>query len=200
MSVTPTAAPATAKMSFAQQIGSLPFNFRVANGMEMLERLAFFSLVAIRPMFAKKPASENGLDLSYSEIGTIFGVWAFLQCIIPMISGGYTDRYGYRKSLIVAFVLNLCGYLLLANALGVGAWLTAHQLANANFWVLMGAACLIGPGTAVFKPAVHGTLARVAVSETSSMIWGVFYWVVNLGGFFADAGSHVRGRTGLQLG
>jgi MFS family permease len=199
MSVAPTAAPAPAKMSFAQQIASLPFNFWVANSMEMLERLAFFSLVAIRPMFAKAPESEHGLALDYAQIGLIFGVWAWLQCIIPMVSGGYTDRYGYRKSLIIAFVLNMCGYLLLARALPVVGWLAAHQVSNASFWVLMGAACLIGPGTAIFKPAVHGTLARVAVAETSSMIWGIFYWVVNLGGFFAPMlAATLRGHTGLS--
>ena len=197
MSVSSTAAPA--KMSVAQQIGSLPFNYWVANAMEMLERLAFFSLLAIRPLFAKAPASENGLELSYAEVGTVFGIWAWLQCIIPMISGGYTDRYGYRKSLIVAFILNGCGYLLLARALPVAEWLATLDVPNASFWVLLGAACLIGPGTAIFKPAVQGTLARVVNAETSSMAWGLFYWVVNVGGFLAPIlAAWLRGEAGLN--
>jgi len=186
-------------MSVAQQIGSLPFNYWVANAMEMLERLAFFSLLAIRPLFAKAPASENGLELSYAEVGTVFGIWAWLQCIIPMISGGYTDRYGYRKSLIVAFILNGCGYLLLARALPVAEWLATLDVPNASFWVLLGAACLIGPGTAIFKPAVQGTLARVVNAETSSMAWGLFYWVVNVGGFLAPIlAAWLRGEAGLN--
>jgi len=199
MSAVPSAAPAPAKPGLVGQIAGLPFNYWVCNVMEMLERLAFFSVLAIRPMFARAPASENGLELNYVQIGSVFAIWAWLQCIIPMVSGGYTDRYGYRKSLIAAFALNIGGYLLLARSVPIAGWLAAQAVPNASFFVLLGAACLVATGTAVFKPAVQGTLARVATAETSSLAWGIFYWVVNLGGFIAPiAAAKLRGEEGLQ--
>jgi len=53
---------------------------------------------------------------------------------------------------------------------------------NAGFWVFMAAACLVALGTAIFKPPVHGTIAKTTDEQTSSLGWGVFYWVVNIGG------------------
>jgi MFS family permease len=197
MAVAPVEA-AQARPGLARQIAQLPFNFWVCNLMEMLERLAFFSVLAIRPLFAVKPASENGLGLDFAQRGLVFGIWAWLQCILPMISGGYTDRYGYRRSLLVAFTLNAAGYLLLARSAGLALWLGQAGLPNPGFWVLLAAAGLVASGTAVFKPAVQGTLARAARDETSSMVWGIFYWVVNIGGFLAPmAAAWLRGEQGL---
>jgi MFS family permease len=54
--------------------------------------------------------------------------------------------------------------------------------AGAGFWVFMAAACFVATGTAIFKPPCHGTIAKTTDEKTSSMGWGVFYWVVNIGG------------------
>ena len=84
--------------------------------MEILERLAFFAVRAIAPLFLVASSGSNGLGLDYAQKGIIYMVWALLQCLIPMVSGGFTDRYGYRKSLGVAFMINILGYVLMAQS------------------------------------------------------------------------------------
>lgn len=168
------------------QIRTLPANFWFANIMEALERLAFFSVRAISGLYLVASTERNGLGLSYDDKGEIYMWWALIQCLLPMVSGGFTDRYGYRKSLAVAYTLNILGYLLMAFALPISQSVAAGTgWESAGFFVFLLAACLVGTGTAVFKPAVQGTIAKSTSEETSSMGWGVFYWVVNIGGALA---------------
>ena len=98
------------KPSFMTQIRGFPANFWVACFMEILERLAFFAVRAIAPLFLVASSGSNGLGLDYAQKGIIYMVWALLQCLIPMVSGGFTDRYGYRRSLGVAFTINILGW------------------------------------------------------------------------------------------
>ncbi len=170
------------KKTFWHQVSSFPANFWYANIMETFERLAFYSVRAIAPLFLIASSGENGLGLDYTEKAIIYTVWALFQCLIPMVSGGYTERYGYRKSLAVAFTINIIGYIGMAQSKSIADALAAHGWQNAGFWVFMAAACLVATGTAIFKPPVHGTIAKATDEETSSLGWGVFYWVVNIGG------------------
>ena len=179
---------------FVHQIVSLPANFWYANIMEMLERLAFFSVTAIRALFLVAAVAEHGLGLSYTQKGLILSIWAFLQCIIPMVSGGFADRYGYRKSLAVAFTINITGYTLMGFSRPITDWLGAHNVGGAGFWVFLLAACFAATGTAIFKPPVQGTIARATSEETSSMGWGLFYWVVNIGGAIAPMAAAILRR------
>ncbi|MFH0981658.1 MAG: MFS transporter [Planctomycetota bacterium] len=177
------------KMSFVAQVRSLPANFWFANSMEMLERLAFFGVRAITPLYLVASTENNGLGLDYKQKGLIYTIWALLQCLIPMVSGGYTDRYGYKKSLGVAFTINIIGYLGMAQSKPIADYLVGRGWEGAGFWVFMAAACCIGLGTAIFKPPVAATVARSTNEETSSVTWGIFYWVVNIGGGLAPMGA-----------
>ncbi len=173
------------KASFLEQIRGLSSNFWYANLMEVFERLAFFGVRAIAPLYLVASSGRNGLGLSFAEKGDIYMWWALLQCLVPMVSGGYTERYGYRKSLAVAFVLNILGYIGMAQAKPISDSLIAQGWAGAPYGVFLIAACFVAVGTAIFKPAVHGTIAKTTTEETSSMGWGVFYWIVNIGGALA---------------
>ena len=106
------------KVPVLQQLRGLRPNFWFANWMEANERLAFFGVRAIAPLYMVYAVAEGGLGLSYSEKGLIYTIWALIQCLIPMISGGFTDEYGYKKSLYVAYSINIAGYLTFAFATG----------------------------------------------------------------------------------
>ena len=41
----------------------------------------------------------------------------------------------------------------------------------------------LATGTAFFKPSIQGSLAHNLTKENSSVGWGIFYWVVNVGAF-----------------
>lgn len=176
---------AESKRSFMAQVRRLPANFWFANIMETFERLAFFGVRAITPLYLVASSGNNGLGLNYRQKGIIYFVWALIQCLVPMVSGGYTERYGYRKSLAVAFLINILGYIGMAQSKDISDILALRGWENPGFWVFLVAACLIGLGTAIFKPPVHGTIAKTTDEETSSLGWGIFYWVVNIGGALA---------------
>ncbi len=179
------------KMSFVAQMRGLPANFWYACFMETLERLAFFGSRAVAPLFLVASAGQNGLGLDYQQKGIIFSIWAIIQCMLPMVSGGYSDRYGYRKSLAVAFVINIIGYCGMAQSKRIADYLAGQGWENPGFWVFLLAACIVATGTAIFKPPTQGTIAKSTTEETSSMGWGVFYWVVNIGGAVAPMAAAV---------
>ncbi len=71
--------PVAERKSFFGQVATLPANFWYANIMETFERLAFFSVSAIRALFLVAAGTANGLGLSYPQKGWILTIWALLQ-------------------------------------------------------------------------------------------------------------------------
>jgi len=63
----------TESKSLFRLVRDLPANFWYANLMEIFERLAFFGVRAIAPLYLVKSASENGLGLSFEDKGNIYG-------------------------------------------------------------------------------------------------------------------------------
>ncbi len=169
-------------MSFFSQVKGFQKNYWIVNVMEVFERLAFFSVRAVLPLWMVATADQHGLGLTFTEKGLIFSIWAACQSLIPMFSGSFTDNFGYKRSLYTAFSLNIFGYILMANATG--------------FWTMMIAGITVGTGTAIFKPPVQGTIASSVNEENSSLGFGIFYWIVNIGGFIAPLmASALRGNN-----
>jgi len=162
-------ADSASSMTFGQQVRSFPFAFWVANVIELIERFSFYGVRTIAALYIVTEAERGGLALSNSDRGIFFGTWSLVQCLLPMFTGGFADRYGYRVSLMLAFSINIVGY-------GLMGFVT-------SWWGFMASCCLIGTGTAIFKPPLHGTLAHCVDERNSSVGWGIFYQVVNIGGF-----------------
>lgn len=156
-------------LGFVEQVKSFPSAFWVANFIELIERFSFYGVRVISALYIVEAAEKGGLGLDNTDKGIFFGTWSLIQCLLPMFTGGFSDRYGYRVSLMVAYVINIIGYGLMAY---VSSW--------AGFMV---ACCLVATGTAIFKPPLHGTLAHCVNESNSSVGWGIFYQVVNIGGF-----------------
>ncbi len=164
------------QLGIGQQLKTMGWNFWVCNIIESFERLAFFGVSSIRSLYIKK-----ALKLSDSARGGILGTWALIQCLVPMVSGGYTDAYGFRLSMMIAFAINIGGYSLMANA--------------SSFGSMFAAACLVGLGTAIFKPPVQGSMAKSLNEDNSGLGFGIFYWVVNIGGALAPfVAASLRGN------
>ncbi len=159
----------TRKLTFLEQMASFPGSFWVANVIELVERFSFYGVRTIAALYITETAANGGLELSSTDKGIFFGVWSLIQCLLPMFTGGFADRYGYRLSLMVAFGINIVGYAMMGF--------------TTDWWSFMLACCLIGTGTAIFKPPLHGTLAHCVNEKNSSVGWGMFYQVVNIGGF-----------------
>ncbi|MCP3903406.1 MAG: peptide MFS transporter [Planctomycetes bacterium] len=151
-------------------IASLGYVFWVVGGMEMIERLAFYGVKAVATLYAKDPVSAGGLGVELSKFGTLLMVWAFVQSFVPIFTGGLSDRYGYKETIFLSTVLKIIGYLIMA-------W-------YGTYWGFFAGAIVLATGTAIFKPGIQGTLVRVTDRRNSSVAWGAFYQMVNIGGFF----------------
>ena len=164
-----TAVDDVVQLSLIPAIASLSYVFWVVGGMEMIERLAYYGVKAVATLYAKDPVSKGGLGVSMTEFGTILTCWAMIQSVLPVFTGGLSDRFGYKRTIAASTVIKICGYLIMA--------------AFPTFYGFFAGAVVLASGTAVFKPGIQGTLVKSTRRENSSMAWGIFYQTVNIGGF-----------------
>jgi dipeptide/tripeptide permease len=152
-------------------IASLGYIFWIVGGMEIVERIAYYGVKASASLYARAPTSAGGLGITMTDFGIVLSVWAMLQTFVPVFSGGISDRIGYKETIAASTVIKITGYLIMGF--------------NPTFWGFMLGAVFLATGTGIFKPGIQGTLAKATKRENSTMAWGVFYQLVNLGSFFA---------------
>lgn len=146
---------------------SLNRTYWLCNVIEMWERLAYYVLRPVAPIYIAQANEPGGLGLPQQTRGLIYAVWGVVQSLLPMVTGGYADRYGYKKTLFCSITLNITGYLMMAFL---------HNYAG-----FFGGIIVLALGTSLFKPSLQATLAHQLSKSNSSVGWGGFYWVVNVG-------------------
>lgn len=170
------------------QLKSFNFIFWLSNIMEMLERLAYYGLRTVLPVYMVLAVEEGGPQFNQIQKGVIYAWWAAVQSGIPIVSGGYADKYGYKKTVGVSIAIKIIGYIIMAYAIEIAAAFTGGASLNqpgheAVYCVFLVGALALAGGTAVFKPGIQGILALQLQEKNSSLGWSVFYQLVNVGGF-----------------
>jgi len=99
-----------------------------------------------------------------------------VQSILPVLTGGFADRYGYKRQIVVAIMLKSLGYLMMAT--------------QRTFWPFLAGCLLLAAGTAVFKPPIQATFVKTLTDKTSGVGWGFFYMVINVGAFLGPPLAH----------
>jgi len=167
---TPASSPS---QGFVATVRTFPRSFWMGCTIEMWERLAYYGVRKVVPIYIAQASDPAGLHFTQGEKGSIFAWWALVQSLVPMVSGGFADRFGYKRTIATSVTLACTGYVLMAT-----------QRSYAGFL----AACLVlAVGTGIFKPGIQGTIAQSTSKSNSSVGWGLFYWVVNVGAAFAPA-------------
>ncbi len=149
--------------------------FWILNTIEMGERLAFYNLRVMAPIYIMQADNPGGLHLTAADKGTIYAWWAAAQSLLPIVTGGFADRFGYKRTLGFSLSLMMAGYAMIA-------FLRDVPLLS-NYWGFFAGILVLAAGTAFFKPSLQGSLAHGLTKESSSVGWGIFYWVVNVGAF-----------------
>ena len=149
--------------------------FWVLNTIEMWERLAFYNLRVMAPIYIMQADNPGGLHLTAADKGTIYAWWAAFQSLLPIVTGGYADRFGYKRTLAFAISMMMAGFFMIAFMRDVSF--------ASNYWGFFAGILVLATGTAFFKPSIQGSLAHNLAKENSSVGWGIFYWVVNVGAF-----------------
>jgi len=146
-----------------------PRAFYVANTMEIFERLAWYGFFTLSSLYITSPTAQGGLGFTDKERGFLQGMIPFLLYLLPVITGALADRFGYRRMFLISFVIMCPSYYLLGQV---------HQ-----FWTFFLLFFAVAVGAACFKPVVVGTIGRSTDDTNRGLGFGVFYTMVNIGGF-----------------
>ncbi len=166
---TPTGAP---EAETEQKFGR---TFWTLNTIEMWERLAYYNLRVMAPIYIMQADNPGGLHLSAMNKGTIYAWWAAFQSLLPIVTGGLADRMGYKRTLVFSITLMMIGYLMLAFMRDLSFM--------SDYWALFAGIMTLATGTAFFKPSIQASLAHSMPQGKTSVGWGIFYWIVNVGAF-----------------
>lgn len=147
-----------------------PRTFWVANTIELFERFAWYGFFMLFANYLTRSSDVGGLEFSQSQKGIIMGVGTGILYFLPVITGAIADKWGYKKVLLLSFVIYTSAFILipLFNTF-TGVFLIYLYLAV---------------GAALFKPVISATIAKTTTDETSSIGFGIFYMMVNVGSFF----------------
>jgi dipeptide/tripeptide permease len=138
--------------------------FWVANSIEVLERFAYYGIYF---GFGIYMAS---LGYTRAQLGVVQSVFLLLSYGIPVISGTFADRFGFKKVLIVSYLAYLPTILLL--------------IYTKSFSGIVLTMLSIGLAAGIFKPLIAATVRAVTDKTNKTLGFGIFYAMVNIGGSF----------------
>ena len=176
----------TEKKSFFGVIKSYNKNFWVASAMELFERWAWYGLFAVLALYLTGSTDDGGLGFTHTEKGQIMGIVTAILYLLPMFTGVIADKIGYKLSLIIAYVILISGYYFMGE---VSSYTSVFLV---FLWVAVGAA--------MFKPVASAIITKNTDKSNSTLGFGIFYMMVNIGGFIGPAfSSTLRTQYGWKI-
>jgi proton-dependent oligopeptide transporter, POT family len=148
-----------------------PRVFWIANSVEVLERFAYYGIYMGFSIYF------SVLGYKTEQLGIIQSLFLFISYTIPVFSGTFADKFGFKKVLLISYLAYLPSIILL--------------IYTKTFSGLILTMLCIGFAAGVFKPLISGTVRVVTDSTNSTMGFSIFYAMVNIGGSF---GPLVLGR------
>jgi dipeptide/tripeptide permease len=146
-----------------------PQSFWIANAMEIFERMGWYGFYAVSTLYLTNAVADGGLGFSSEDRGVIQGLATFFLYLFPAVFGALADRFGYKRMFLASTVVMAPAYILLA--------------APRTFWGFLGVYFLVAVGHGMFKPVVISTVVKTTDDRTGAMGFGIFYMMVNIGGF-----------------
>lgn len=172
-----------------------PATFWTANTIELFERAAYYSMASFMVIYLKESLGMSPSFATFLNGSLLWGIIYFM----PILSGTLADKFGFKRSLSVSFVLIAIGYFIMGNVqrlwpglIGKGAAATVDFTVP----VVLGAV-LIGIGGSIVKPCIAGTVQKTAGTR-ATLAFGVFYMVINIGSITGRSISYVI-RTSLGI-
>ncbi len=150
-------------------IKSFPRNFWTVITMEFFERGSYYGVMSVLSVYLVMSKADGGLGFSREGVGAIKSTITPLLYLLPILAGALADRFGYRRTLMMAFAVMSTGYFL-------------TSLSTSYSMVFM-SLILMAIGAGFFKPVISGTIANVTDKSNSSLGFGIYYWSINLGAF-----------------
>ncbi|MBQ8224135.1 MAG: peptide MFS transporter [Bacteroides sp.] len=162
--------------------------FWTANVAEMLERMAYYGVFIVLTIYL-----SNILGFNDFEASMISGLFSGGLYLLPIFTGAYADKIGFRKSMLLAFSLLTIGYL------GVGVLPTLLEASglveygetvrftglptSSQRWMIVPVLVIIVIGGSFIKSVISASVAKETTEATRARGYSIFYMVVNLGAF-----------------
>lgn len=167
--VTPEGAP----------LAPFPRIFYIANGLELLERLAFYGVYINLSVYLVET-----VKLSDVAMGTLLGYFALGRAWLPVPIGALADVIGFRRALIIAFATYAASYgLLYGVPTAYGAY---------------GAVAGMSLAGAFLKPVISGCVKRYSPPGRETQGFAIFYATVNAGSVVGKVAAKLV-RTAVSL-
>ena len=164
-----------------------PATFWTANTIELFERGAYYAMASFVVIYLTETLGMSPTFATFLNGSLLWGLIYFL----PILSGTLADKYGFKRSLVVAFVMLSLGYLVMGN-------IQSFWPAGTNYAipVLLGIV-FIGLGGSIVKPCIAGTVQKTS-GLRATLGFAIFYMVINIGSISGRAISYfVRSRLGI---
>ncbi|MDA3904775.1 MAG: MFS transporter [Bacteroidales bacterium] len=146
-----------------------PRTFWIANTIELFERWAWYGFFMLFANYLTGSTDDGGLQFSQAQKGTLMGVGTGILYFLPVITGAIADKFGYRRVLALAFLIYASAFVLLP-----------HFNSFTGVFIMY---LYLAVGAALFKPVISATIAKTTTDETSTIGFGNFYMMVNIGAF-----------------
>ncbi len=135
--------------------------FWVVLSFELMERAAYYTML---PVLVLHAYYNVGIPYSWALVLAIF-MYPF-QYGLPILSGAYAEKAGYRRQMIFAFSFLVMAYLFLSFA--------------TDLFTLIIAVILIGIGIGSYKPLISATVAKCTPQKDRNIGYSIYYLIVNL--------------------
>ena len=162
--------------------------FWTANVAELFERMAYYAVFIVITLYL-----SNTLGFSDIEASVISGLFSGGLYLLPLFTGAFADKIGYRKSILTAFLLLSIGYLFLGllpvmlesgGLVEYGEKTVFHGLrASWERYLIVPILLILMVGGSFIKSIISASVARETTSETRAKGYSIFYMMVNIGAF-----------------
>jgi dipeptide/tripeptide permease len=154
---------------FKNIIKTFPKIFWVSNTMELFERFAWYGFYNALALYLTNSKDTGALGFSQAQMGIIMGTGSMLLYLLPTVTGAVADKIGYKKILIISFGMYISGFFMMS-------YFESFSSVFVSF-------IYVAIAGALFKPIIAGTIAKVTNKETSSVGFGIYYMMINIGGW-----------------
>lgn len=146
-----------------------PSVFWVSNIIELFERYAWYGFYMGFGLFLVGSKETGAMGFSPVEKGAIMGTGSMLLYFLPILTGAIADRIGYKRVLLLSFLIYALGFYMIQH-------FNSYEMVFVSFvWICVGGA--------FFKPIISAMISKTTNEETASIGFGIFYMMVNIGGF-----------------
>lgn len=163
-------------------------NFKIACTAELFERMAFYAIFIVLTIYLSTTLGFNDIEAS-----VISGLFSGGLYFLPIFTGAYADKIGFRKSMLIAFSLLTVGYLGLgilptllesADLVSYGTTTTFTGLTDsAARWAIVPILCILVIGGSFIKSIISASVAQETSESLRARGYSIFYMMVNIGSF-----------------